>query len=372
MVRTLVRPELRPLDADLVDAWDRLALATGASVFARPGWLSAWAAAFGKTGALRALTVHRGGELAGVLPVLGGPFGLRTAANFETVVIAPVVADGDAAGEMAERLLARRLGPVDLDAVLAEDPVAVALREAAGRADVPVLASTRCRSPYISTVGDPAGFLKRLSKNRRRSITRLQNRLEEAGELVFEVHDGREGDLAARLEEGFRLEAREWKLAAGSAILSSPARVALYTAGARWAADAGILRLAFLRLDGRAIAFGYCLQQGATLNFVKLGMDDELAKLGPGLAITHHIVDHAYAQPEVAEVDMLGENEPWKADLASGVREQVRLRVYPAPAVGGVQRAATAAVGDLRAAAVARLSGPARERILAVRNRLRR
>src|SRR4051812_41933008 len=364
--------EVRAVEGDLVGEWDRLALARGASVFARPGWLQAWAGAFGKAGALRALTVHRGGELAGVLPIVAGPLGVRTPVNGETAVIAPVVADADAADELAHWLLGRRGGPVDLDAVLGADPVAEALRGAAGRGGVPVLETVRCRSPYVETVGVPASFLRRLSKNRRHGLKRLEKRLVEAGEVTFEVHDGRDGDLAARLTEGLQLEAREWKLAAGSAIMSSPSRVAFYTAGARWAAGAGVLRLAFLRLDGRAIAFGYCLQQGRTLHFLKLGMDDEHAKLGPGMMITKRLIDHAFAEPDVAELDLLGEDESYKADLASGVREQVRLRAYPTPAVGGVQRAATAAIGDLRTAAVARLSGPTRERLLAVRNRLRR
>lgn len=366
------RDGLQPLDADLVEAWDALALAAGAPVFARPGWLRAWAGAFGRTDALRALTVHRGDALVGVLPVIAGPLAVHTPVNSETAMISPVVADDDAAGELAERLLARRTGLVDLDAVPARDPVVTALRAAAGARGVAALEATRCSSPYIDTVGDPADFLKRLSKNRRHGLKRLQKRLGEAGEVTFEMADGRDGDLAARLAEGLHLEAREWKLAAGSAIVSSPAKVAFYTAGARWAAEAGVLRLAFLRLDGHAIAFGYCLQQGRSLHFLKLGMDDEHAKLGPGMMITKHLIDHAFAQSEVAELDLLGENESYKADLASGVREQVRLRVYPTPGVGGVQRAATAAAADLRAKAVARLSGPTRERLLAVRNRLQR
>jgi CelD/BcsL family acetyltransferase involved in cellulose biosynthesis len=363
--------EVRAIEGDLVAAWDELALRVGASVFARPGWLAAWAGAFGKAGGLRALTVHREGGLVAVLPVLASRFGVRTPVNGETALIAPVVADADAAGELAEWLLGRR-APVDLDAVLAEDTVTAAVRDGAGRARTPVLEAHRCSSPYVETVGDPASFLAHLSKNRRHGLKRLEKRLAEAGEVTFDVHDGRDEDLAALLAEGLRLEAREWKLAAGSAIMSSPARVAFYTGGARWAAGEGLLRLAFLRLDGRAIAFGYCLQQGRTLSFLKLGMDDELSKLGPGLLITKRLVDHALAEPAVEELDLLGENAPWKADLASGVREQVRLRVYPTPGVGGVQRAATAAVGELREAAVARLPDRTRERLSAVRNRLRR
>ncbi|PVZ13021.1 GNAT family N-acetyltransferase [Actinomycetospora cinnamomea] len=361
--------EVRALDEGLVAAWDRLALATGAPVFARPGWLRAWAGAFGKASALRALTVHRDGELAGVLPVVTAPLGVHTPVNSETALIAPVLADADAAGELAEHLLARR-SVVDLDAVLADDPLTAALRDAAGRGRVPVLETHRCSSPYVATVGDPADFLQRLSRNRRHGLKRLRNRLRDAGEVTFEVCDGGDGVLEERLREGLALEAREWKLAAGSAILSSPARVAFYTAGARWAAEVGVLRLAFLRVDGTAIAFGYCLQQGRTLHFLKLGMDDAHAKLGPGVLLTQHLVEHAFAEPEVAELDLLGENESYKADFATGIREQVRLRAYPTPGVGTVQRAATARVADLRAAAVARLSGPTRERLVALRNRL--
>ena len=118
----------------------------------------------------------------------------------------------------------------------------------------------------------------------------------DAGEVTLDVRDGT-SDLGALLEEGFRLEARPWKLAAGSAIRSAPTNVRFYTEGARWAAETGLLRLMFLRVDGRALAFGYCLRQDDTLWFLKLGMDDASAKLGPGMVLTHHLVDHVLRGP---------------------------------------------------------------------------
>ncbi|MEJ2885880.1 GNAT family N-acetyltransferase [Actinomycetospora aeridis] len=359
---------IRTLDADLLEAWDALALATGAPVFARPGWLRAWATAFGRLDDLRALTVHRGGELVAVLPVVGGRAAVRTPVNSETAMIVPVVADGDAAAELAQLLLARRAGVVDLDAVLADDPLTTQVR----RTRNPVHATVRCRSPYVDTSGEVDAYLATLSKSRRKEVRRRERRLEEMGELTFEMDHGTGDDLGARLEEGFRLEAREWKLAAGSAIVSSPARVAFYTAGARWAAEQGVLRLAALRVDGHAFASGYCLEQSGTLHFLKLGMDDAYAKYGPGLMINLRMIEHAFARSDLDTFDMLGEFEPYKADLTGTVREQHRLRVYPTPVVGGVQRAATAAAGDLRRAVVARLSAPTRERLLAIKNRLQR
>jgi CelD/BcsL family acetyltransferase involved in cellulose biosynthesis len=371
---------LRPLDADLAARWDRLALDSGAPAFVRPGWLGAWADAFGRTSALRALTVERAGELVAVLPLLSGPAGLTLSSptNSETAVFAPVAADADAAATLGEKLLSLRTAAIDLTALAADDPHVEALHAAAGAARASVLRRTLRKSPYIDVSGDPAAFDRRLSKNRRHGLKRLQNRLRDAGELTFGVHDGGtpdghiSDDLAALLRDGYRLEAREWKLAAGSAILSSPATTAFYTSAAKWAAEQGILRLAFLRLDGRPIAFGYCLQQGPTLSFLKLGMDDEFQKLGPGMVLTRHLIDYAFAEPGVTELDLLGENDAYKADLASGTREQIRMQVFPSRRIGAAQRAAVVSVAGLRTSLVERLPEPARDRLSALRNRLRR
>ncbi len=361
---------LQTLSPALLERWDRLAVTTGAPPFMRPGWLRAWAAAFGRTDAMRLVTVERAGELVAVLPVLAGPFGVRSTTNQETALYRPVTADPEAAAELAERLLAARPRVIDLAAVGVDDPDVVALRVAAQRAGAGVIAAVMRRSPYIDVSGDPAAFQRGLSKNRRHGLKRLRNRMADAGTVEFDVRDGR-SDLAALLDEGLRLEAREWKLAAGSAVRSSPAAVAFYTAATRWAADEGLLRLVFLRLDGTAIGFGLCLRYGSTLSFLKLGMDDAHAKLGPGVVLTQHLIDYAFADPELRELDLLGDNESYKADLASGTREQVRLLLFPGR-TGPVLRGSVAAAARARSEVVSRLPDDARDRLSALRNRLRR
>lgn len=361
---------LQTLSPALVERWDRLALATGAPPFVRPGWLHAWAEAFGRTDAVRLVTVERGGELVAVLPVLGGPFGVRSTTNQESALYRPVTADPEAAAELAERLLAARPRVIDLAAVDVADPDVVALRVAAQRAGAGVFVRPMRRSPYIDVSGDPAAFQRGLSKNRRHGLKRLRNRMAEAGTVEFDVRDGRE-DLTALLDEGWRLEAREWKVAAGSAVLSSPAAVAFYAAASRWAADEGLLRLVFLRLSGQAIGFGLCLRYGSTLSFLKLGMDDAHAKLGPGVVLTQHLIDYAFADPELRELDLLGDNESYKADLASGTREQGRMLLFPGR-TGPVLRGSVAAAAWARSELVSRLPDETRDRLSALRNRLRR
>lgn len=357
--------------ADLERRWDELALASGASPFMRPGWLRAWLDAF-RHAALGAVTVQRGDELTGLLPLLPGRYRtLRSPTNHETASFSPIVRDAEsAADELVERLLAIG-GSLDLSGLpVDEGTPGQRLVHAVERSGAVVLRNTRNTAPYVDVSGELEIFMRGLSKNRRHGMKRLRNRLRDAGELAFEVRDGRE-NLAELLTEGFKLEAREWKLRAGSAILSHPATTRFYTSAARWAAEQGILRLIFLRLSGRPIAFGYCVEQGDCLYFLKLGMDDEYQKFGPGVLITLSLIEHAFAQPSLTRLDLLGENEPYKADFASGTTEQIRLRVYPDNGLGRVRRTAVVAGADLRRIVVTRLSDQTRDRLSAVRNRLR-
>ena len=83
------------------------------------------------------------------------------------------------------------------------------------------------------------------------------------------------------------VEASGWKRESGTAIDSRPDTLGFYTEIARWAAARGILRLAFLRLDGRAIAFELALEDNGVYAILKGGFDVELRKFGPGGLITH-------------------------------------------------------------------------------------
>jgi CelD/BcsL family acetyltransferase involved in cellulose biosynthesis len=372
MSSTRTAVEIRPVDTDLERRWDELALSSGASPFARPRWLRAWMSAFGGTRDLAVLTVEDGGELAGVLPILPGRRRWSAPANSSSPIFSPVVADAQAAHRLAERLLAARSrATVDLIALPEGDgTLASDLLRIAESCNIATLRRTWSQSPYIDVSGDPADFTRGLSKNRRKSLRRLENRLRDAGEVSFEVLDGRE-NLPALLRDGFRLEAREWRRAEGSAILSRPATAQFHTAIAQWAADIGILRLAFLRVDGQPIAFGYCLQQGSTLYFWKVGMDDEYAALGPGVVLTERLIEYAHGQPDVGELDLLGQNERYKMDFATGTRTKIRLQVFPGGSLGRAQRASVIAAADLRRSLVSRLSKPTRARLSAVRNRLR-
>lgn len=363
------RTRLQAVDGQLAAAWDQLATRSGSPPFMRPGWVRAWMDAFAPGREPRVLTAQRADELVGVMPLLGGRGRLRSPTNGESMIFAPVIADTDAAAALADRLAGAGrvvdLAPLPVGAGTAGE----AMQSAAERRGAIVLRRTLSQSPILDLTGTWADFLGTMSAKRRSSLRRLDNRLRDAGAVSFEIHDGRQ-DLDALLAEGFRLEGRPWKLAAGSAILSDPSTTRFYTEVARWAAETGILRLAFLKLDGHPIAFSYTLQDGGRMYGVKLGMDDDFGKLSPGTVLTRQLVEYAFDQPDVTQFDLLGQNDGHKADISTGTREQVRLQLFPAGPRGQLQRAAVLRADELRSALVDRMSPAMRAALSAARNRL--
>jgi CelD/BcsL family acetyltransferase involved in cellulose biosynthesis len=103
-----------------------------------------------------------------------------------------------------------------------------------------------------------------------------------------------------------------------------------------WAAAKGWLRLAFLRLDGRPIAFEYLLEQNRTLFFLKGGYDERYRSVGPGILLLHDLMAASFERG-LAGVELLGKDDPYKVRWADGVRPRSVLAAY-APTLGGSLR----------------------------------
>jgi CelD/BcsL family acetyltransferase involved in cellulose biosynthesis len=184
-----------------------------------------------------------------------------------------------------------------------------------------------------------------------------------------ECHDGRE-NLPALLSEGFGLELRGWKGRQGTAVLSRPRTEQFYRAAAEWAAQAGILRLYSLRLDGRAIAFACQIEQRGVMYGVKKAYDEEFREYGPGLLLVSRLLADACRRPEVRLFEWQGQDEPHKLEFASGVRRQLHLQLFSRGVAGGVERGLAAAVSVANAEARRRLSRERRQQIRRVLHRV--
>jgi CelD/BcsL family acetyltransferase involved in cellulose biosynthesis len=312
----------------IASEWDELADRVDAAPWLRPGWVGAWYAAFGDQSPLELFAVRAGGQLVGVLPMLRRRRGLTPPANWHTPEFRPIAVDPEAASALLEAALADRPRSLTLSWIAPEDLEPA--RSASHRAGYRVLERTLMRSPYLPL--DPTGPSTTETKvtvkePRSSTVRRHQRKLAKQGELRLDV------DLDTdNLEGGFEIEASGWKGEHGSAIISQPQTRIFYERVAGWAAGQGLLRLFFLRLDERPIAFVLSFEHHSRLYYIKGGFDAAFRKFGPGAIITHEMI--AYARREkLSSFEFLGGEDPWKVEWTSQVRERRLFQAFaPAPA----------------------------------------
>src|SRR5437764_115386 len=279
----------------LAEDWDQLAKRTGAPPFQRPGWFDAWLDAFGG-GRAEILAVRRGEALTGVLPLVRRAGSLRSATNWHTPLFGPVAADAAALAALTAALLRERASRYDISFLDASGPEPAALREAARAAGAKVVERTIARQPFVDVSGDWAAYEARLERKQRKELGRVRRRLENEGELRFEFVSDDER-LDALLDEGFAVEGSGWKSAGGTAIASDPAVERFYRRVAHWASGDGMLVLAFVRLDTRAIAFDMTIESADSAYVLKGGFDPEYRRFAPGSLLTYESLVRAFSSP---------------------------------------------------------------------------
>jgi len=318
---------IEPLEAE----WDQLAERCSGSPFVRPGWICAWQRCFGGA-PLSLICARRGPELVGLVPVVTGRLAVRSPTNWHTPSFEPLAIDEAARASLIEALLAPRPHRIDLSFV---DPggagVEQCLRTGRSSGFQTVLRVIQ-RSPYIEIDADWESFEAQIPSRRRSKMRRFRRRLEEQGSLSVELEHGDRG-LEALLDEGFAIEGSGWKGERGTAIISSPETERFYREVAAWASERGWLRLWFLRLDGRAIAFGFCLEQGGAHYELKVGFDPAHASFGPGVILTQARLEHSFSAG-LGSYEFLGQPERHKLDWTETCRELARLQLF-APTLAG-------------------------------------
>jgi CelD/BcsL family acetyltransferase involved in cellulose biosynthesis len=323
------------IDPRLAEEWDALADRTGSAPWTRPGWVSAWWRAFG-SGELELLTATAdGGALSGVVAVSRKAGRVTGVANWHSPELPIVAESSEAASELAAKLF-RKAWSVTLRP--APEAELDAVRDAARAAGYSVLERAGERSPYVDVSGSFDDYLATLDRHHVKETLRRRRRLEELGRVEFAVEDGRER-LDELLAEGWPVEASGWKRESGTAVDSQPDTLGFYTEIARWAAARGILRLAFLRLDGRAIAFELALEEHGVYAILKGGFDVELRKYGPGGLITHDELERAFSLG-LRRYEFLGTDEAYKTVWTDAAHERRVLQAFARTPAGLLERVA--------------------------------
>lgn len=306
---------------ELAAEWTALADRAGAVPWIRPEWFDAWWRAFGR-GRPEILALRRDGRLAGVAAFARLAGGRLSQSNYHTPEWNLLAEDEGAYGELAAAALAVPHATFRfLHAENAEILRGVARRRL-------VLQRTLERSPYLPLEGGWDTLEIPSEKKRRQARAKL----EQLGALEVDVRDGSE-NLDALLDEGFAIEGSGWKFEQGTAIVSRPETHRFYTEVARWAAARGILRLFYLRLGGRAIAFELTIADGGRLYDLKGGYDVEFRKFGPGVLMLRDMIRWA-CDAGLSSFEFLGAAEPQKVEWSDLARERVSLQVFARNPIG--------------------------------------
>lgn len=328
-----IRTDIEPM----VVEWERLAQHTKANPFLWPGWIRAWWRAFG-TGQLQIITTRENGQLTGVLPLRQSHGTLSSPTNYHTPWFGFLAANERAVEQLSRGLLSQRPRRVCLSFLPSTDIGVSSVCTVAGAARYRMLTESKRVAPYVDSDQSWEAYESGLRRQFRSDLRRRRRRLEEKGQVTLEVSHGTQ-KLSELLEEGFRIEGSGWKEAQGTSINSHPATRQFYTEVAHWASERGWLRLAFLRLDGRALAFDYCLEHNGIHYMLKTGYDPAYQGFSPGRIIRYLMIHRAFSS-QISTYDLLGPDYEWKREWATDQQEALILHVFAPTLLGSIDRAA--------------------------------
>ena len=271
-----------------------------------------------------------GEQLAGVLPLVRRRGRLASATNWHTLEFAPIAADESVERVLVEEALRRARGRLSLDFMLERQ--ARRASEAMTEMGYWVIVRPLELSPYVELDGSWEEFEAALPSKRRTELRRRRRRLEELGSCRFQCADGSE-QLDELVAEGIEVEAAGWVGRHGTAIAVEPHAREFYEQIAEWAAEKGCLRLFFLRLDGKAIAFAFCLADAKSLYVLKIGFDPAYARYGPGHLLTQEMLAYAFGAG-LRTYEFLGHLEPYKLAWTQKLRDRLRVQAFPSTPAG--------------------------------------
>ncbi|HEX5055618.1 MAG TPA: GNAT family N-acetyltransferase [Gammaproteobacteria bacterium] len=319
--------------------WDELLAKSGIDhPFLSHEWITSWWECFGSGKTLHVLLARSGRVLTGIAPLMRGErklYGMRASClealynphtpRFDFIVV-PAESEavyhglwnhlrGDASWDFLE-----------LSQLRADSPTLASLARLARRDGCATGVWHGEHSPYIPFNGTFEAFFSRLGNNQRSELRRRMKRLQERGSVrLEEVTEAAQIDAA--LNEGFRIEAAAWKAHTATAISSAPEVEAFYRAFARRAAATGMLRLIFLTVGGRRIAFAYALQYCKKLYALKTGYDPEYSYYSPYNLLCYLVYQNGFERG-LDEYEFLGSNEAWKLVWTKLTRRHDWLYVF--------------------------------------------
>ena len=292
--------------------------------FLRHEWLRTWWECFGENRTLHILVVRASGRIVAIAPLMrehATMYGIPVRRidllhNDHTPRADFIVADraADAYRAIWQALADARASwdLLQLSRLVRDTPTFETMRALSEGDGCPTGSWQGDVSPFLTLSGTWDDYYASLPAKFRSNLRNRLSRLTRLGEPALEVLEGAEAIERGR-EDALRLEASGWKRESGTSICSDPAVERFYRLLAERATERGWLRLMFLTVGGRRIATSYGSCYDKRLFLFKTGYDPEFATCSPFKLLTFLAIQRAYDEG-LAELDFLGDAEPWKLE----------------------------------------------------------
>lgn len=224
--------------------------------------------------------------------------------------------------------LARQPLPVYLERLPAASPTLHALRRAYARRGV-VLVRPAMPTPVIRLEGRGTDSDAWFNAGRRADFRRAERLASSFGTVSYAIYaPNSDSELADLLDEVYAVEARSWKAVEGTALATSAIQGDFFTRFSQAAANQGMLRIAFLHIDGRAVAAQIACEWQQRFWLFKMSYDQSFARCSPGQLLLRHTLRHA-AAAGLLSYELMGIMDDWTTQWTQDTRDFLQVRAIP-------------------------------------------
>jgi len=345
--------------AELECVWSRLIdPAQPGAPFRTYPWISSWWKHASTSRELVVLVARRGGEVLGLLPLyaerttLGGRrlrfLGDGIVGSDDLGILCRAEHRSDCAAAFADHLLDCGADELQLDDLLAEDPLCSALLARSPEGSGAPQLEARYRCPFVRTDGDFAKFLAALPDGLGAQWHRRKKWLQKFPDFRVELLHTPE-EVARGMDVLFDLHRQRWALEGGSDAIDGPRVESFHREAAARLAELGWSRVYLLHVDGAPRAALYGWRHGDRFSFYQAGHEPAWRPRSVGTVLLGFVLKECF-ESDVSEFDFLRGDEPYKLRWATAWRETVRLRARGAGLRPWLDERARLAWAQLRAA----------------------
>ena len=329
-----------PAIEKLAGEWNDLLVSSGSdTVFLTSEWLSCWWKTLDDNAVPFVIVVREANQILAVAPllivedsVLGIPvrrlqFIGSPNADYADFI---VVRDRDLCLTAILRCIldhAKEWDFVELLHVTDESPNWHSLRSALDATGFSHTVSKWSVCPYVPIGDSFAAYYRSLSKKLRYDLGRQERRLQEIGELRFDVLDDQREAKVALADFAAMLTRREWDV--GRVGPSSAYRRLRAQCSALLESEDAFRRIHFskLSLSGDTIAYHFGFEYGDKLYYYKPTFDLEYAQYSPGKVLIKQLIEYAFNRG-LKEFDFLLGDEHYKMRWATRTRTSYNVRLF--------------------------------------------